>query len=232
MADSERAIATVTKQDVVIREFHAEDSSWAWGTLMNLVPHLIAAEQNPGDEEGIENVFKLILADAAECMLTNVYANPIYCVTGGEPTNRFFKEARRAQAKWFRQARNIFGSSNRVKRTVREMTPVIRQLSHTGVLVVNGKHVLPNQWPDRRDEQKLRNVTGHRFGRLLVVRMLKRASCLCQCDCGQQTVVRRSQLLKGIVQSCGCLKATSEARQKQRTNRRHGVHSGQLRTQD
>ncbi|GIW83144.1 MAG: hypothetical protein KatS3mg105_4951 [Gemmatales bacterium] len=232
MAGSERVIASSSKQDVVIKEYHVDDSSWPWSTLLNLVPHDVEAEHNPGRDEAMEVVFKLIMEDASVFGLTNVFSNPVSCVTAKKPSNLFFREARKAQARWFRQVRDILGSSGRVKRTVRDMTPVIRQLSHTGVLVVDGKHVLPNQWPDRRDEQKLRNVTGHQFGRLLVVQMLKRSSCLCRCDCGQETVVRRSHLINGSTRSCGCLKDEFEARQKRRKDQRRWIHSGQLRPQD
>lgn len=234
MADSEQlmAISTQQKKGVDIKTFQLDDSSWAWGTMLNMVPHLITSEQNPGYEKHMEVVFKLIMEDAADCGLTNVFSNPVSCVTAKKPTNLFFREARHAQARWFRQVRDILGGSGRVKRTVKRMTPLIRQLTHTGVLVVNGKHVLPNQWPDRRDEQKLRNVTGHRFGRLLVVQMLKRSSCLCRCDCGEETVVRRSHLIKGDTRSCGCLKSEFEARQKRRKDQRRWLHSRQLRPQD
>ncbi|MBC8356535.1 MAG: hypothetical protein H8E66_31530, partial [Planctomycetes bacterium] len=161
MAASEQVttLSTQSKRGVVIKTFPFDDSSWAWGTLLNLVPHLVTVEQNPGHEEDMEVVFKLIMEDAASCELTNAFGNPVCCVTARRPTNIFFREARRAQTRWFRQVRHILGSSGRVKREVRMMTPIIRQLSHTGVLVVDGEHVLPNQWPDRRDQQKLRNVT-------------------------------------------------------------------------
>lgn len=64
---------------------------------------------------------------------------------------------------------------------------------------------------------KLKNELGNRYGRLVV---LKRAGSyryrgtrsvaatwLCQCDCGNTTVVSGSHLRSGRVQSCGCLNA-------------------------
>ena len=194
--------------------------SWAWSTLQNLVPDELTPDQNPGDESIIEIGFKYVMKHASGCGIINTYANPAFCVFADEPSNRFFREARRAQAKWFQQVREILGTSGRVKRAVREMTPIVRELSHTGVLLVNGKHVLPNLWPDRRDEQKLRNVTGHRFGKLVVMKMLKRGSCLCECDCGEQSIVRRSHLIKGSTTSCGCRKAEIEARRQQQRRQR------------
>jgi len=204
-------------EDVEVKEFDLDNSSWAWGTLLNMVPHLLKAEENPGRDEVMEVVFKLIMEDAASCDLTTAFGNPVTFVTAQRPSDLFFQEARRAQANWFSQAQDVFGSSGRVKRAVKEMSPVIRQLSHTGVLIVDGKHVLPNLWPDR---PKRSNLVGQRFRRLVVVQMLKGRSCRCQCDCGQETIVRRSHLVKGSTGSCGCLKAEFEARKKQRKSRK------------
>jgi hypothetical protein len=211
--------STQRKPGVEIKTHCLDDSSWAWGTLMNIVPHLLEADSHPGRDEAMEVVFKFIMEDAEGCGLLNVFGSPVCSVTARNPSTAFFREARRAQTNWFRQSRNIIGGSGPVKRAVKQMSPIVRQLSHTGVLVVDGKHILPNMWPDRRDEQKLRNVTGHRFGSLVVAKMLKHGSCLCQCDCGQQSVVRRSHLINGSTGSCECLKA-EEVSQKLRKDPR------------
>lgn len=55
------------------------------------------------------------------------------------------------------------------------------------------------------------DLTGQRFGRLLVIRESGRAkggrvTWLCKCDCGAETVVRRDNLRSGHVKSCGCLR--------------------------
>lgn len=64
------------------------------------------------------------------------------------------------------------------------------------------------------DEEKRR--IGRRFGKIVV---LKRAEkrCpsgekyyLCQCDCGNTTLVRWSNLIEGRKSSCGCLKSKGE----------------------
>lgn len=54
------------------------------------------------------------------------------------------------------------------------------------------------------------DLTGQRFGRLLVIREYGRTKCrhalwLCRCDCGVEVVVRSSYLRSGLTQSCGCL---------------------------
>lgn len=56
---------------------------------------------------------------------------------------------------------------------------------------------------------KLLDLTGQRFGRLVVIRRAKNASdgktqWLCKCDCGNAVVVRSSHLRDGNTKSCGC----------------------------
>ena len=57
---------------------------------------------------------------------------------------------------------------------------------------------------------KLKDITGERFGRLVVVERVEndsngQAMWLCQCDCGSEPkVIRGSQLRNGKISSCGC----------------------------
>jgi hypothetical protein len=68
--------------------------------------------------------------------------------------------------------------------------------------------------------------TGKRFNRLLVIERLKndkrgRASWLCKCDCGNETIVGGSTLRAGHTKSCGCIE--TEYRQKfGQSNVKHG----------
>jgi len=53
------------------------------------------------------------------------------------------------------------------------------------------------------------NIVGSRFGRLEVLREWGRdrtaqVRVLCQCDCGDQTICYRSNVIKGDTTSCGC----------------------------
>lgn len=55
----------------------------------------------------------------------------------------------------------------------------------------------------------LHNLVGKRYGRLVVIKRAKndkmgRVRWLCQCDCGNQKIVRRSSLQSGLTKSCGC----------------------------
>ena len=54
------------------------------------------------------------------------------------------------------------------------------------------------------------DLTGQRFGRLTVIERkgskAKNVTWLCQCDCGNQTIVRGTNLNSGHTTSCGCLR--------------------------
>jgi hypothetical protein len=57
---------------------------------------------------------------------------------------------------------------------------------------------------------KFLDLTGQRFGRLLVVERDEndendKVVWKCQCDCGTITFVRTSSLREGTTKSCGCL---------------------------
>ena len=61
--------------------------------------------------------------------------------------------------------------------------------------------------------EKLGNLTGQRFGRLLVLERAENKGIAvrwkCQCDCGNTAVVHRSSLINGGAKSCGCLQRES-----------------------
>lgn len=53
------------------------------------------------------------------------------------------------------------------------------------------------------------DLTGKRFGRLIVLERAendnqKKPQWRCECDCGNQTVVRANALRRGTIVSCGC----------------------------
>lgn len=54
------------------------------------------------------------------------------------------------------------------------------------------------------------DMTGERFGRLVVVRRAETAHggsfWFCRCDCGRERKVYRGNLRRGFTQSCGCLR--------------------------
>jgi len=63
------------------------------------------------------------------------------------------------------------------------------------------------------------DLAGQRFGRLVAIRRESRKGLtfwVCQCDCGETSVVRRCHLRSGKIRSCGCLY--------QETHYVHGMH--------
>jgi hypothetical protein len=67
---------------------------------------------------------------------------------------------------------------------------------------------------------KLMNITGRRFGRLVVIKRAANTGSVtrwrCQCDCGKQSIVRARDLITGKTKSCGC------GRQRNLTGQRFG----------
>ena len=57
---------------------------------------------------------------------------------------------------------------------------------------------------------KLIDLTGKRFGRLIVIKRSlsgkKQPLWLCKCDCGKERIIQGNHLRNGIITSCGCLK--------------------------
>lgn len=71
---------------------------------------------------------------------------------------------------------------------------------------------------DINSERSLIDHTGERFGRLVVLSRAEdyvapngkhHVRWLCQCDCGNQTIVDVGDLIDGHTQSCGCFRAES-----------------------
>jgi len=61
---------------------------------------------------------------------------------------------------------------------------------------------------ERRAQKNRKDLTGQRFGRLVVKEMLwvqPHTKCRCICDCGNETIVTNTQLTYGKTKSCGCL---------------------------
>ena len=75
---------------------------------------------------------------------------------------------------------------------------------------------------------QLIDLTNNRYGKLVVISKHghsgKETTWLCQCDCGEQTVVIGRDLRSGNTQSCGCL-------QRQRATEANIKHNGSARGQ-
>lgn len=70
---------------------------------------------------------------------------------------------------------------------------------------------------------KFIDLTGQKFGRLTVIKRAENTSSqnlrLCQCDCGNTTIVHASKLKSNHTRSCGCYK-TERAKN---LNKTHGM---------
>lgn len=76
---------------------------------------------------------------------------------------------------------------------------------------------------------KLIDLTGQRFGRLVVIERADnsadgRARWLCGCDCGQSKTVLGEHLKKGRTKSCGCAKSESSSKR----FKKHGGRNSKL----
>lgn len=70
------------------------------------------------------------------------------------------------------------------------------------------------------ESSKLKDITGERFGRLVVKVYLGAQRWQCVCDCGRTHDVAATNLTRGMVRSCGCLRKGS--RTLDRAGRRYG----------
>ena len=61
-----------------------------------------------------------------------------------------------------------------------------------------------------KNNKNIKDLTGQRFGRLVVVGLhpteTRKTYWVCQCDCGNVKIVRSDSLQCGAIRSCGCLK--------------------------
>lgn len=69
----------------------------------------------------------------------------------------------------------------------------------------------------------LRDLTGQRFGRLIVIERAenkgKQVAWLCRCDCGAEITTRSDNLTSGGTQSCGCFN-------REQSSKKHTKHGG------
>lgn len=77
---------------------------------------------------------------------------------------------------------------------------------------------------------KFIDLTGRRFGRLIVIERSKTVNkhtmWRCQCDCGREKIAESHNLICGHTQSCGCLQREATSR----ANTKHGMRNTRLYT--
>jgi hypothetical protein len=81
------------------------------------------------------------------------FLNPQFIVHSVEPSNHFYRTARKCQAAWFRTMSRTLGSAN-VRRFRRNSEFMERQLTCTGILIIDGRHISPREWRQREAEMR------------------------------------------------------------------------------
>lgn len=121
--DEPRVVEVCRIHDVLILKTSVDFNDIAWNTVTKLMPGLSSP---PGTDEQIEAMFRRLLHWQIE--YGTLFINPQFFIQAPRPTARFFKEARRAQRAWFKVMNTALVSPRRVKRHMRPLTPMLRQL--------------------------------------------------------------------------------------------------------
>jgi hypothetical protein len=205
---------------VRVRSCRPDANDLAWTTLGWL------GNQHPrvGGKRATITLFKMCMRN--QLPRVTLYANPLAKVTSEKPSPEFLAEARRQQRRWIKQLNTWLFGSARVKKHYASEDPILRQLEFTGVLILNGKHVRPDQWPAPNSFPNSDPLAGRRFGRLTVIEELPGRNCLCRCQCGRTSVKRLKHLVAGRTKSCGCLRDEKRESEQRRKETRAGIHSG------
>lgn len=61
---------------------------------------------------------------------------------------------------------------------------------------------------------RAKDMTGQRFGRLVVLGRAEQSKWRCRCDCGNEVAILGGNLQKGFTKSCGCLNSELSADRK------------------
>lgn len=208
-----------TVNDVTVEEHEADFDDLAWQVFTFLTPGLDV--EHPGPDEAIAHFLVALLGKPRLYPLGTVYANPCAVVRSTSATDTFLRLARRYQARWFHQFNDSLFSGKRVREQMKLVDRVTRQLVHTGVLIIDNRHIFPDRWPGKPPLSP-----GGQFGRLVVIEPLARGMVRCRCECGNVVVKHRKHLVSGGTISCGCRKARREARLKERRQDRGWKHTG------
>lgn len=199
----------------------------AWSTLQNF--GIVGAP--PGPDRRIMSVFAgLLNYQHQERHFKTIYVNPAFVVVAPTPTRQFIRQARQAQQGWLGQCRKVLFPGGGLTRAIKRTDPLLRQLAYLGVLIVNGKHVNPQQWPEGEEilPPAPLDLTDQVFGRLTVEAMLPKGRCSCRCRCGGRRNPSAKNLLRGKTRSCGCLPIERTNRQRARKRNRAWLHTGEL----
>jgi len=136
--------------EVVTTVYAVDWNDLAWNTLTLL------GAQGPQPSTDLDRIVKSldVLRDARR--LGTIYANPGSTVVAlpGASEYHFLRTARARQLAWLRQVTDVLGSAGARKRALKGVDAITRQLCFTGVLILNGKHMHPQRWPDGPDTER------------------------------------------------------------------------------
>jgi hypothetical protein len=149
--------AGIKVEEIVVERCRPDFNDPGWQTFTLLLEGLPL--DHPGPDEVISLYFRLFIGRVV--LPGTVYANPCGVVRSPKADHQFFKLARQMQSEWYGQFNKGLASAERVRRRMSELDPLIRQLTHTGVLFIDNHHVFPDRWPDRsskpsRDRERKR----------------------------------------------------------------------------
>ncbi len=220
----------VTSVDGISVERHEPDyNDPAWQTFYFLTSDLDL--EYPGVDEMITCWFCKLVSNPRIFQPGTVYANPCGVLRCESANRTFIRLARQIQRDWFRRLNDVFGPTI-LKGLMKRSHGIIRQLTFTGVLFIDNRHVVPHCWPDLRThkpkEHPPRIEPGRRFGLLVVLGSLPEGRLQCKCDCGKVVVKYRKHLVSEQTISCGCRQAKRQERQRNRRRDRGWKHTGKL----
>lgn len=77
------------------------------------------------------------------------------------------------------------------------------------------------------------DLTGRKFNKLTVISRAENSNkgairWLCVCECGNQTIVERSNLVKGVIKSCGCYNREIVSERAKKNFTTHGLYKTRL----
>ena len=87
-----------------------------------------------------------------------------------------------------------------------------------GIEAKQRRHIVDGTASCGRCSRRIRkDITGQRFGRWTIAALgpsteRGESQWLCRCDCAEERLVRRSELVNGDSRSCGCLRRETTAR--------------------
>lgn len=212
-----------TVEGVTVERHEPDFNDLAWQTFTLLTPGLVL--ENPGPDEEIARYLIDLLGKPWLYPLGTIYANPCAVVRAEHANGTFLRYARRFQAEWFHRLNQSLFSAERVRRWMDQEDRLARQLIHTGVLIIDNRHIFPDRWPGKPPLSP-----GARFGWLTVLEPMTQGMVRCQCKCGNVVMKHRKHLNSGGTISCGCRRDQREARLKNQRRDRGWKHSGVMAT--